>query len=391
MISTASFKKVASSSLKRIAVDGRRPGGSGDSGRPGGFGDNEDDNPRSSHRQGAMVTREINPSFEYDKPPILFIEHDISSSERSIYDLSSKRFHAIKNPNFCDAAYLRGKGQWLLMERVGTTRSLLSLFLLNPVSGVKIDLPTVHGYTVGPCAFSMSCDSPELIISASTDLLRQLFILRIIRTGDEAWKEYSMEGIQVTRITKVHLVGSHVLCVGQGGVIIFDLLERYFTHSPNPKLITDGLWFDIECNGEVLMVDCPLPFFNFFRFRRFDWGIMKWVTLDESELENASWYLGKYSSCMRRGRGMKAYTLQPDSIEQSNPPNTKRCILIISKPVGRDPAYNIYLHDLARGPAVTRTDFLEKKTTESLMPDDVLAKNVYWVDADILDPNILTC
>lgn len=339
---------------------------------------------------GATVTGEVNMSRGLSKLPVLLIERDHSTEERSVFDLSTKKFHVIKNPDFLDAKCICGRGEWLLMCREAAVRDCwFTLFLLNPVSGVKVELPTVHGVLRGPSTFSLSSGYPDLIITGTTHFRRGVFTLRIMRAGDEAWEEYSIEGIQNTVINRVALAGRRVLCVDyRGRVIVFDLLERSLRYFTNLKPCLRGFHSVIECDGEVVMADSTKPMFRYFRFMRFDWGLMSWVEVDERELRNASWFMDSPSACMRTCEGMKVYTLMPNENGSPNPPDyhATKCFRTSTRRFDMDSMFNIYMHNLVCCPddPLLATAYLEKETTESLMSEDVRAMSARWVDADIL-------
>lgn len=389
--------------------------------------------------------------------PALFIEHEYSSTERSILDIFTKKFHTIKNPSFQDAWCVFAKGQWLLMcrrERLG-----FSQFLINPVSGVRVDLP-VHDVYFGVATFSLTSGFPDVIVNVtnsngmnsgipppsranvvhdsgpalnssfngiltpirhkpSTILYKGILrtptpykaglsgmfsgtptlnrpsrpvIIRIIRPGDEAWEEHSVEGTEDAIFLQVVLSGRQVTCVDKRGMVLeFDLFDHTWRFSSPENRAANLRRSVVECDGEVVSVESPRPVFRCFQFTRFDRRMMKWVALEEDKLENASWLMcSRSSGCMWREEGRKVYTLSPNEYSGPRPrkPDYTRSIRIDGYGFLNDTYfdYNVYVHDLGRGPADGHQHgvFHETKGTVTILPQPVRARNLRWVGADTL-------
>ncbi|KAM0941888.1 hypothetical protein DsansV1_C15g0132401 [Dioscorea sansibarensis] len=178
-----------------------------------------------------------------------------------------------------------------------------------------------------------------------------------------------------------------VLCLGYNGeVIAFDLLDLSWTHNSQLKLRTlnSGVWY-LESGGEVLRVNALKPYFSSFVFYKLhmedDRTTMVWVELDQSELENTSWFIGARSFRVKGGEqyqlGRKLYILQPNLYGGPNGPDfetAKRKMVYLGRPYGSDKDANVYIHDL------DSPDF----ATYTLMPHPFLTKHISWVQTNCL-------
>lgn len=307
--------------------------------------------------------------------PLVFSVPDYSNTEHLVLDISTKEFRTISHPDLLAAACVYTKGDWLLLCQMDNWWQY-TYFLLNPFTGSRIDLPSIHKKGPGAFTFSMISGNPHRIVSVNNEYPYGISI-RVMCPGDEAWEVHEFkECDKSTLITAAALVGEQVLCLDhQGRVVVFDLSDGRWMYYLQPQRSVRGFRYFIESDGEVLKVDCPYPLFSSFTFSRLDQRAIDWVELDDIELENTSWFLGPCPSFRVKEAGKKVYTLQPRESgghPDSDTGNRKRRIRVIKgrKP-GDDIDANVYVHDLSDG------------SSQSLLPNSFPTKSVRWFDADL--------
>lgn len=255
--------------------------------------------------------------------------------------------------------------------------SLRSPFLLNQNLGRIIDLPRIDGHRQGLLTFSLVADFPDLIVHVDRDdEYRGKIHIWTTRPGHDTWEVHEVKCERGTLISAVVLSGTNVLCIDNArSSIIYDLVggDALFVSGPHS---IGGLAYSSEFEGSVVSILCPHPMFGSFNFKKLDWRRMEWVVMDDSELENTSWFLGRPRSFHSRGAGKTIYTLLPNQYEGPNPPILlpgQRKRVIRGYPVGSSKKVNVYIHDLLDG------------TSEPLLPDAFLTQGVLWVDSSFLN------
>lgn len=317
---------------------------------------------------------------EGDTLPSVLSAPDFSSTERWVLNISTKEFRTISDPSLSGAACVYNKRGWLLMrpQYPCNRRVTGPLFLFNPITGAKIELPMAKALN-GPGTFTFSVVDgvPDWVIHANG------ISLRTIRLGDTEWGSHTFKGCGGHyKDFDVSLVENQVMCVGSlGEVLSYDLLEGRWANIMRPvQTSVRGAKYAIECDDEVLRVRCPFPRFSSFDFSKLDLRRMEWVTLEESELENTSWFLGSRCSFRRQGEGKKVYTLHNEYNGPRPPPVTERPktrkfrakLMTPSEAAwGYDAERNVYVHDL------------ETNVSRATLPAAFTTKSALWIDADL--------
>ncbi|KAH7669796.1 WD40-repeat-containing domain-containing protein [Dioscorea alata] len=345
--------------------------------------------------QSTYEEEEMGSNEEYDLAkffPSVLCESDWSSTERVILDISTKKFQSITNPRFKDANCVSSKDGWLLFVNVHPSNYACRLpFLVNPSTGDQIDMPELtFGPKIGCPLYSLSVVSgtPSYVVCVINNPRGMtLYVASPQAQVGHVWESYKFGAYdRHTQIcTCVTLESRHqVLCLGYNGeVIAFDLLDLSWTHNSQLRLRTlnSCVWY-FESGGEVLRVNALRPFFSSFVFYKLhmedDRTTMTWVELDQSELENTSWFMGG-SSFRVKGyqQGKKLYVLKPNSYGGPNGPDfetAKRKTVYHGRPYGSDMDANVYIHDL------DSPDF----ATYTLMPDSFRTKHISWVQLNCL-------
>lgn len=317
--------------------------------------------------------------------PSVFSVPDFSSMGRCVLDISTREFNTIYDPCLRDTNCVYSKGGWLLMRPEHFTGRVTGPhFLVNPVTGVKIGLPTNDGLNGrGAFTFSIVDGTPDRVVHVNNTCMNTPggygISIQVIRPGEEEWDVYVFGRCHsYTTSIDVALVGTQVLCIDSAGKITsFDLLAgTWATFAGAAEWPIKGRRYRVESEAEVLSVHCNFPFFSSFKFLRLDLQRREWVELNDFELENTSWFLGSPCSFYTHEEGKKVYTFY-NSYDGPRPPicepgmPRKRRVVPV-RPLGSDVECNVYVHDLVTN------------VTESLLPVAFHTKTAHWIDANFL-------
>ncbi|KAL0914750.1 hypothetical protein M5K25_015126 [Dendrobium thyrsiflorum] len=328
----------------------------------------------------SISSHDIPPTNE--NKPLVFSIPDLSSPDRCILDVSTKVFHTISSPHLQNALCLYNKGGWLLMcheEEVCSKQYQNSLFLLNPRSGSKIDLP--RPFEKGNFAFSLTCGNPSHVIHASYKIPTRSVVIRVIRPNDSAWEVHELDNSHRDIIISSALViGNQVMCIDSKGarIIMLDLTNCSWTFlSKRKKFPNYSKCYFFEQDNDVMCVSCPFWTCDFFKFYKLDWQMMDWVEINNVELMNISWFLSDPCSFyVKGGKGKYVYSLESIGCWGGQPGERARptyhTIGYFERP-GEDLPVNVFIHNMVEG------------DMELLLPEKYGSKKpACWVDRRIL-------
>lgn len=259
-------------------------------------------------------------------PPICIMQPANNENSSSCYDFirtsTSQREEekfTVNLPDFDEAKLVFSKHGWLLMKRE------YSLFLFNPFTKVRINLPDVKdsfGLFAGTFSFSTSLKEPQCVF-IYTYLFRGILWLRIAHPGDKTWTEYNyvnqIQRIELVFPRNVLAIGQKVFCFDDHGVlIIYDLVTQIWKEVDGPANDYFGWgWFMVEHQGEIMKLkydsrgdqSCPDSSCIF----RYNDASTAWERLsyDDVKVKDTSWFLNTQGCCFSaKGHGFKVYFLK---------------------------------------------------------------------------------
>ncbi|GAB2234082.1 hypothetical protein Droror1_Dr00003319 [Drosera rotundifolia] len=151
------------------------------------------------------------------------IHDNISSSKREFISISSKEKYTIDLPDFVSTSCLASKNGWLLLLRdVVLEETSFSLFLLNPITKEKIEMPPIDkdGAEVSSCfaAFSILNGYPHHVglvycVNKESGLL---MITLACCDGDRLWQKAAL--LQQFLVCTM-MIGSTLYCLGGDGCL----------------------------------------------------------------------------------------------------------------------------------------------------------------------------
>ncbi|PKU69137.1 hypothetical protein MA16_Dca002407 [Dendrobium catenatum] len=331
----------------------------------------------------SISSHDIPPANE--NKPLVFSIPDLSSPDRCILDVSTKVFHSISSPHLRDALCLYNKGEWLLMcheEEICSKQYQNSLFLLNPRSGSRIDLP--GPFEKGHFAFNLTnSGNPRHIIHASYKIPTKSVVIRIIHPYDSAWEVHELGNShnQHIIISYTLVIGNQIMCIDSKGanIVMLDLANCSWTFlSKRKKFPNYSECYFFEQDNEVMCVSCPSMSCDFFKFYKLDWQMMDWLEINNVELMNTSWFLSHPCSFyLKGGKGKYVYSFesigwwggQPG--ERTHP--TYRQIGYFRRESEDDLPVNVFIHNMV------------DCDMEILLPEKYGSKKpACWVDRRIL-------
>jgi hypothetical protein len=257
-------------------------------------------------------------------PPICIMQRANNKNSSSCYDFictpTSQREEekfTVNLPDFDEAELVFSKHGWLLMKRK------YSLFLFNPFTKVRINLPDVKdsfGHFAGSFSFSTSLKQPQCVF-IFTYLVHGILWLRIAHPGDKTWTEYNYvnQRIEYVSARNVLAIGQKVFCFdNHGGLFIYDLVTQIWKEVDRPTNDYFG-WYMVEHQGEIMKLrviydgGSGQPCRGSFRIFRYNDDSTAWERLsyDDVKVKDTSWFLNTQGRCFSaKGHGFKLYYLK---------------------------------------------------------------------------------
>lgn len=209
-----------------------------------------------------------------------------NKTEREFISITRKTKFTIDLPEFSDAVMLSSINGWFLMKQVHFSWSNgRVVFLINPFTKAKINLPSIDSFNPSLGSFSTYEGHPRCIV-----LLRRCNNKLTIRTacsGDDLWNEcYHIEEMRLNR-PYLHslIIDENVYCFDKSGkMLVCNMTTLICLEVPSSDNVTTSI---MEFEGDLVKVD----YTNELSFFRYNDAETSWQKLDSDVLKDMSWFL----------------------------------------------------------------------------------------------------
>lgn len=252
-------------------------------------------------------------------PWIMQQNDEENSSSHMFISVTRKKRFTIDLPELRNSQVLFSKQGWILMRKKNFCESdgrlPDSLFLINPFTRAKIEMPDVAEIWEYYGCFSTKAGDPEQVVLLGAGRSCET-MLRTNHIGDAVWNEHFsidhpvvFEGCRGLISSKEHIYYINLW----GKMIIYNMVNRCCREVPGTRNEM-GVNYILEHEGNIIKLFASdygdkAPF----SISTFSDNQTKWKRLSNNEMNNISFYLSRLHNCFcARDRGLNAYVLQPD-------------------------------------------------------------------------------
>lgn len=252
-------------------------------------------------------------------PWIMQQNDEENSNSHEFISITRKKRFTIDLPEFRNCQVLFSKQGWVLMRKKNFCESYErlpdSLFLMNPFTKAKIELPAVAEIWEYYGCFSTKAGVPKQVVLLGAGKSCET-MLRTNYIGDAVWNEHFsidhpivFEGCRGLVSTKEQIYYINIW----GKMIIYDMVNqccRELSGSRNEM----GVNYIVEHEGNIIkLLASDYGDKASFSISTYSDSHTKWQGLSNDEMNNLSLYLSRSHNCFcARDRGLNAYVLQPN-------------------------------------------------------------------------------
>ncbi|KAM0915322.1 hypothetical protein ACQ4PT_010929 [Festuca glaucescens] len=332
-------------------------------------------------------------SAQQAKLPLALFALESNSKKRLLFDLSTKKIRGVVSAVSADATCVFENGGWLLMiqhkKQCFEEQHLETIFLVHASTGRRVDLPPCPSVVDRLFVFYIGSHEMPLVV-VCIETISKVPTVHVACPGDVYWSVYKNDGshllqdphrrIKFTLIVDVILLGKQAVCVDyHGKILIFDVTEMSWKTALSPGWSERDAHFLVASGEKVVLISCRRYRARFcdFKFFKLDAEALEWSPLDDTELDDSSWFLYRGRSFRARGEGKRrVYTFYPNQWGGSTPidaeSSRKRKVAHNKSMHLREKSVtNIYMHDLEDG--VVRT----------VLPASIVTEARHWVQAGV--------
>lgn len=331
-------------------------------------------------------------SSQQAKLPLALFALESNSKKRLLFDLSTKKIRGVVCTAYPDAICVFENGGWLLMiqhKRQGIEEEHLeAIFLLHARTSRRVDLPACPSVVDGLFVFYIGSHEVPLVV-ACIETISGVPTVHVTCPGDMYWSVYKNTShllqdpprrIKCNLIVDVVLHGKQAVCVDYyGRILIFDVTEMSWRTALSPGWDEREAHFLVASGEKVVLISCRRYGARFcdFKFFKLDAEALEWSPLDDTELDDSSWFLYRGRSFRATGEGKRrVYTFNPNQWGGSTPidaqSSRKRKVAHNKSMHPREKCItNIYMHDLEDG--VVRT----------VLPASIVTEARHWVQSGV--------
>ncbi|KAF7113252.1 hypothetical protein RHSIM_RhsimUnG0144600 [Rhododendron simsii] len=249
------------------------------------------------------------PTMSCSNFPWLMITKDHRGSEREFFSPWIKTKFTVDLPEFAKTIVIQSKNGWVLLLTCHCCEQVPRVFLLNPFTRVKLEMPRL------PRLFSAYMPSGISMLEGTPNCVALVdHCLAIAHPGDNAWKIFTipLEICQPMFFQPVFFVDRHLYLISNyGRVLRFNTIDFTMTNGFKGWKVNQfgikgkGSYF-LQCNKEIIRVCSTTSTGRFMPYGRFSlncfadaaWAFYKysfskaaWEPLADDEIRGKSWFL----------------------------------------------------------------------------------------------------
>lgn len=334
-------------------------------------------------------------SSQHVKLPLALFTFDSNKKKQLLFDPSTKKIRGIISAAFADATCVFENGGWLLMlqqkQHGFQKQQEQTIFLVHASTGRRLELPACPSVVDGLFVFYVGSREVPLVV-ACIETVSRVPTVHVACPGDIYWSVYKNiedgshllqdphRRIKFNLIVDVVLLGRQAVCVDyHGKILIFNVTEMSWRTALSQGWSEKDAHFLVASGEKVVLISCRRFRGRFcdFKFFKLDAEALEWSPLDDTELNDSSWFLYRGRSILVREEGKRrVYSFYPNQWGGSTPINAessrKRKVAHNNSMSSREKSVtNIYMHDLEDG--VVRT----------VLPASIVTEERLWLRSSV--------
>lgn len=244
---------------------------------------------------------------------------NVDSSLQDFISITRKKKVTLYLPEFSNSLVLFSKQGWILMRRknffVTKERSPDSVFLINPLTKAKIELPDVAEPHEFFGSFSTHDGYPINVVLISAGIFCRI-TLRIAKPGDLVWTKHTPveRTMQFEGCRGLISIGEQIFYYDiWGKMTIYNMATHVWKELLRPRNETEGVNYIAEHDGKLIKLFAGgYDDHTSYSISVYNDTDTSWERVTNDEMSNTVWYLSRLHNCFcARESGSKVYLLRP--------------------------------------------------------------------------------